>query len=118
MIGFPAAARNEITWKRHCFIGDHYLHIMLKELGVPLAEDDGPPCFLIYAPRAVLKLRAETIDVSNRMLTMCYDKEPEFVQEHHGKSWALITSIFGGKVNPRHLVGLEQHQSLEEVTFP
>jgi hypothetical protein len=93
MIGFPAVARNEITWKRHCFIGDHYIHIMLKEVGVPTAEDDGPPCFLIFAPKATLKLRAETIDVANRMPTMCYDKEPELVQQHHGTSWALIASM-------------------------
>jgi hypothetical protein len=30
MIGFPAVARNEITWKRHCRIGDHCIHIMLR----------------------------------------------------------------------------------------
>jgi hypothetical protein len=116
MIGFPAVARTGITWSRHCFIGDHCIHIMLKEIGVSTPEEDGPPCFLIFAPRATLKLRAETVEVANRMLTMCYDKEPEIVQEFHGKSWALIASIFGGEVNPRHLVQLRQKPSLEEVT--
>jgi hypothetical protein len=77
MIGFPAVARNTIVWKRHCYIGDHYLHIMLKEQNVPLTEDDGPPCFFIYGPQALLKMRAESVDVANRMLTMCYDRPPE-----------------------------------------
>jgi hypothetical protein len=98
MIGFPAAARTAITWTRHCYVGDHNIHIMLKESGVPLAEDDGPPCFLIFAPRAAIKLRAETIDLANRMLTMCYNREPELVEEHHGKTWALIATIFGDKL--------------------
>jgi hypothetical protein len=115
MIGFPAAARTGITWTRHCYIEDHSIHIMLKESGVPLAEDDGPPCFLIFAPRATLKLRAETVDLANRMLTMCCNREPEFVEEHHGKAWALIASIFGATVAKRFKVGLGQHQTLEQA---
>jgi hypothetical protein len=116
MIGFPALARNIGQWKRHCFIGDHQIHIMLEEVGVHTTENDGPPCFLIFAPRATLKLRAETIDVANRMLTMCYDREPEFVEQHHGKFWALISSIFGGKIDRKYQAVLEQHMTLEKAT--
>jgi hypothetical protein len=116
LIGFPATARTGITWTRQCFIGDHYIHILLKELGVSTPEDDGPPCYLLFAPRASLKLRAESEEVAVRMTTMCYDREPELVQKVHGKSWALIASIFGGTVNPRHLVTLGQRMKLEEVT--
>jgi hypothetical protein len=50
------------------------------------------------------------------MLTMCYDRPPEFGKEFHGKSWALIANIFGGEVDPRHLAKLQQHMSLEAVT--
>jgi hypothetical protein len=47
---------------------------------------------------------------------MCYDREPEFVQQHHGKSWALIASTFGGEVNLKHLVKLDQKMSMDAVT--
>jgi hypothetical protein len=95
MIGFPALARNEITWRRRCLIGDHCIHVMLCEVGVSTTEDDGPPCIWIYAPNAMLKLRAESIDVANRMLTMCYGQEPENADWHRGKFWAMIASING-----------------------
>jgi hypothetical protein len=90
MTGFPVMARNDVVWKRHCFIGDHCIHVMLREQGVLTAEDDGPPCFRVFAPKALLKLRAESIDVANRMLTMCYNEEPKYAVQHHGKFWALI----------------------------
>jgi hypothetical protein len=115
MIGFPAAARNQILWKRHCYIGDHYLHIMLKEQDVPLAEDDGPPCFHFYTPRALLKLRAESVEAANRMLTICYDKEPELTEVHHGKSWAPIAGISGGEIDPKHKVVPKKKLTLTEA---
>jgi hypothetical protein len=47
---------------------------------------------------------------------MCYNREPEYVEQHHGKSWALIASIFGGRVNPKHLVNLDREMTLEDAT--
>jgi hypothetical protein len=100
-------------WGRHCFIGDHYLHIMLIETGVLTTEGDGPPCFWIYAPRATFKFRAESIEVVKRMLTMCYKQEPEVATEHHGKFWALIGTINGGEIPKKHLDKLDRETSFE-----
>jgi hypothetical protein len=116
LVGFPALARDEITWKRHCFIGDHDIHIVLCEVGVATTEEDGPPCFWIYAPRAFLKFRAESIDVAERMLTMCYNKAPDFVERHVGKFWALIARIDGGTIPKKFSANLEQEMSLELAT--
>jgi hypothetical protein len=116
MIGFPALARNDIIWKRHCFIGDHYLHIMLKEQNVSSTEDDGPPCFFFYAPKALLKLRAESADVARRMLTMCYDRPPDVTEIFRGKHWALVASVSNGPVDPKFLAQLQHRKTIEEAT--
>jgi hypothetical protein len=116
LIGFPALARNDITWKRHCFIGDHYLHIMLKEQNVWTTEEDGRPCFYFYGPEALLKLRAETADVADRILTMCYDRPPNVTDEHHGKHWALVASLSEGPIDPKFLAQLREHKTIEEAT--
>jgi hypothetical protein len=47
---------------------------------------------------------------------MCYDHEPEILDKHHGKEWALVTSIFGGIIDPRHKVELTQQIDLEVAT--
>jgi hypothetical protein len=116
MVGFPALARASIVWRRRCFIGDHFLHIMLQEQNVPTTEDDGPPCFLFYAPKALLQLRAESADVSARMLTMCYDRPPDTVEILRRKYWALIASIFDGAVDPKYRVQLKENKTIEAAT--
>jgi hypothetical protein len=108
LIGLPASARTSIVWSRKCFIEDHKIRVLLTESGVATPEDDGPPCYLLYAPRALLKLRSESEEVAVRIVTMCYDREPELVSKHHGKNWALIASIFGGVIDPQHTVRLAQ----------
>jgi hypothetical protein len=47
---------------------------------------------------------------------MCYGREPQIVEKHHGKEWALIASIFGGNIDPRHTVELTQQLDLESAT--
>jgi hypothetical protein len=116
LVGLPAASRNEIMWKRHCFIGDHAIHVLLEEMGVPTTECDGPPCFLVYAPRATFKFRAESPDIVKRMLTMCYNQEPEVATEHHGKFWALIGTINNGKAPEKFCTKLDQGLTLEVAT--
>jgi hypothetical protein len=115
LVRFPAVARTGVVWTRKCFIEDHKIHILLKESGVSTTEEDGPPCYLLYAPRTLLKLRAESEEVAVRMVTMCYDKEPELVSKHHGKHWALVASIFGGLIDPQHTVRLSQAMDLKAV---
>jgi hypothetical protein len=95
---------------------DHKIQILLKESGVSTPEDDGPPCYILYAPRASLKLRSESEEMAVRMVTMCYDKEPALVDKHHGKSWAMIASIGDGEIDPQHRVHLTQTMDLETVT--
>jgi ribonuclease HI len=116
MTGFPAMARNEATWRRKCFIGDHCIHVMLVEQGVHTTEVDGPPCFFIYAPNASLKIRAESIDVAHRMITMCYNAEPIIGTQLHGKFWALIESINGGEIPVKHLAQIQIPMTLDLVT--
>jgi hypothetical protein len=71
---------------------------MLFEEGAETTECDGPPCFFVYAPRAVMKFRAEDIASVHRMITMCYNEEPRLGEQLHGKFWALIEGINGGEI--------------------
>jgi hypothetical protein len=43
-------------------------------------EDEGIPCFLLYGPRAAIKMRSESIEVTKRYLTMMYGSEPAFTE--------------------------------------
>jgi hypothetical protein len=113
LIGLPAAARLGVIWTRSCYIEDHKIHIYLKEVGASTPEEDGPPCYLFYAPRASLKLRCESEEVALREATMCYGQEPDLSDNHHGKEWALVASIFGGIIDHRHEVQLTQRIDLE-----
>jgi hypothetical protein len=116
LVGLPAAARSSIFWTRSCYIEDHKIHIYLKEAGASTPEDDGPPCYLLYTPRASLQLRCESGEAASRIVTMCYGQEPELVEKHHGKEWALVASIFSGTIDPKHLVQLERPMDLEVAT--
>jgi hypothetical protein len=116
MIGFPAAARVDIDWERHCFVGDHCLHIMLIEKGVQTTEVDGPPCFWIYAPKAAIKIRAESIEFAHQMLTMCYNAEPNTTRRIHGKFWALIETINDGEIPKSLEVALHHQTDLDQAT--
>jgi hypothetical protein len=75
-----------------------------------MPEDDGIPCFLIYSPRATIKMRCESIAGASQFLTMFYGRESEQIQHVHTKEWALIASIDGGKVpskDPRSSCGTQ-----------
>jgi hypothetical protein len=116
MIGFPAAARTDIEWDKHCFVGDHCLHIMLVEKAKHTTEVDGPPCFWIYTPKAAIKIRAETVDFAHQMLTMCYNAVPNVTDQIHGKFWALIESVDNGEIPKSITVPLRQNSTLEVAT--
>jgi hypothetical protein len=116
MIGFPALARPDAEWDRHCFVGDHCLHIMLVEKGVHTTEVDGPPCFWMYAPKAAIKIRAESVEFAHRMVTMCYNAEPDVTKQIHGKFWALIESINGGKIPESLEIPLRHRTTLDVAT--
>jgi hypothetical protein len=88
----------------------------VEETGVQTAEEDGPPCFLIYAPNASFKFQAESIESVKRMLTMWYNREPQIATEHHGKFWALIGTIDGGKVPLKFLTQLDRKLGLDVAT--
>jgi hypothetical protein len=102
MVGLPYASRTDRDFDRRCFIGDRTLHTMLFEKKASTGEkaqtteDDGPPCFVAFAPRAVLKLRAESADMVKRIYTICYNKEPMDVQPIRGKYWGLAFTVEGG----------------------
>jgi hypothetical protein len=116
LIGLPAATRLGITWNRTCQIEDFKVHIFLTEVGVATPEEDGPPCFIFYGPKASLKLRCESTEVAMRAVTMCYGQEPVIADHdmHNTTEWALIASIFGGIVDDKHKVQLERHIDTEE----
>jgi hypothetical protein len=115
LIGLPAYARPGIQLKRSCRIEDHMIHIFLTEQGVATPEEDGTPCILLYAPRATFKFRCESIEVALRAVTVCYNREPEITNSHHGKEWALIAAINGGTVADRHLIQLVGKHELEKM---
>jgi hypothetical protein len=98
MLGLPVASRVGANFTKKCFIGDYCLHVMLYEEGVETTECDGTPCFFVYAPRAVMKFRAEDVASVHRMITMCYNEEPRSGEQLHGKFWALIEGINGGEI--------------------
>jgi hypothetical protein len=115
LIGFPIFARPGIQLKRSCRIEDHLIHILLTEQGVPTTETDGTPCILLYAPRATFKFRCESIEVALRAVTMCYNREPQLIEPHHGKAWALIASIDGGEIPDKHRIQLVGEHDLSKV---
>jgi hypothetical protein len=123
LIGLPIFARPGIQLKRSCKIEDHVIHIFLTEERVATPEEDGPPCILLYGPRATFKLRCESIVVALRAVTMFYNREPTLSEEHHGKDWALIASIDGGEIADRHRIqsigkhGLEKVATWNKETF-
>jgi hypothetical protein len=83
---------------------------MLFEEGVETTENDGPPCYFVYAQRTVMKFRAEDIASVHRMITMCYNEEPRTGEQLHGKFWALIEGINGGEIPKQcYLKLLETH---------
>jgi hypothetical protein len=84
-----------------------------KEVGVSTPEEDGPTCYLFYAPLASLKLRCESEEVAVRAVTMCCGQEPEVVEKHHGKESALLASIFGGTIDPKHKIQLDRKIELD-----
>jgi hypothetical protein len=115
LLGFPVFACSGIEIKRSCKIEDHLIHILLAEQGVPTTETDGNPCMLFYAPRATFKFRCESLEFALRAITMCYNREPQVIEPHHGKAWALIASVDGGEIPQKHRVQLFGKHDLLKV---
>jgi hypothetical protein len=115
LVGFPVFARPGIEIKRSCKIEDHLIHILLTEQGVPTTETDGNPCMLFRAPRATFKFRCESLEFALRAITMCCNREPQLIEPHHGKAWALISSIDGGEIPQKHRIQLVGTHALEKV---
>jgi hypothetical protein len=107
MIGLPCAARTDFDFDRRCFIGDHTLHTMLFEKKASTGEkaitteNDGPPCFFVFAPRSAMKIRAESFDMVQRIFTICYNREPTSFEQVRGKYWGLMIEADDGK-RPAH----------------
>jgi hypothetical protein len=116
LVGFPVFARPGIEIKRSCRIEDHLIHILLTEQNVPTTETDGNPCILLHAPRATFKFRCESIEVAFRAVTMCYNREPQLIEPHHGKAWSLIASIDGGEIPEKHRIQLVGEHDLQKVS--
>jgi hypothetical protein len=89
---------------------------MLFEKGATTTESDGPPCFFAYAPKAVMKIRAESIDVVHRIITMCYNREPVKFERVRGKFWGLMVEIDGGKCPAHCSLKLEKKLNLDTAT--
>jgi hypothetical protein len=119
MDGFPCAARTDLDFDRKCFVGDRTLHTMLFEKRastkerVKTTEDDGPPCFLAFAPKAVMKLRAESTEMVQRIYTICYNRAPTNVRELRGKYWGLSFSVDGGTPPDNFELKLQKKLNLE-----
>jgi hypothetical protein len=72
---------------------------------------------IFYAPKAIFKLRCESVPVALRAITMCYGQEPVIRDEdmHHTKEWAMIAAMNGGIVDDGHRVLLTRKHDLEAV---
>jgi hypothetical protein len=75
--GLPVASRLSVPWRYSCVVEDYSIRVILFERTgegefVLTPEDDGIPCFLLYGPRATIKMRCENVAVSNQFLTMFY----------------------------------------------
>jgi hypothetical protein len=119
LIGLPVAARVGVLWNRTCGIEDFKVHIFITEMGISTPEQDGPPCMILYGPKATLKLRCESYDVAIRAITMCCGQQPGIRDEdiHHTKEWATIAAMNGGVIDSRHRVHLEGKHALEAVAI-
>jgi hypothetical protein len=105
--GLPAASRLSVPWHLNCRVEDHAVRVTPYERTqdgqfVFTPEGDGQPCFLLYGPRARIKMRCETITVANQFSTMFYGREPTQVEHLHTEEWALIASIDGGFIPMKH----------------
>jgi hypothetical protein len=75
---------------------------ILKETGANTPEDDGPPCFFPYGPKASFKLRCESAEIADRALIHMYGSLPATAEKVHTLEWALVASISGGAVREIH----------------
>jgi hypothetical protein len=115
MLGLPIASRVGVSFSAKCYIGDFHIHVLLLEEGAETTECDGPPCYFVYAPRAVMKFRAEDFTSVERMITMCYNEVPQWGEQLHGKFWALIGEINGGQISPQCYLKLQGTHAPEIV---
>jgi hypothetical protein len=111
--GLPVASSLGGSWRLARKIEDYAAHVVLHEINqegklVLTPEDDGIPCFLLYGPKATIKMRCESIAIANQFLTMFYNREPAQVVHHHSKLWALVPSIDGGIIPLKHHVIRDQ----------
>jgi hypothetical protein len=100
MIGLPAMFRDSATWSLELRKEDNALRGILREDGASTPEDPGAPCFLLYGPRAFIKLHCESSDVASCFLL--YGSMPEITEKVHSLEWAFIASIAGGTIPEKH----------------
>jgi hypothetical protein len=112
LIGLPVMSRNH-SWLLSLRKEDNSMREILHEKSedgtlVSTPEDDGIPCFLLYGPRAAIKMRCESVDVANHYLTMIYNAEPVTTEILQTAEWALVAAINGGSIPLKHRVTRDQ----------
>jgi hypothetical protein len=114
LVGLPALYRPDVPWLLTLDKEDNAMRVILHEKTpsgefVALPGDDGPPCFLLYGPRASFKMRCESVNDANRFLTMFYNGMPKVSEILHTKEWAMIASIDDGGISNKHRVILDSN---------
>jgi hypothetical protein len=109
LIGLPVGSRQNIPWIVSLRKESNSIRVTLHEKTpagefVSTPEEDGIPCFLLYGPRATIKMRCEYVDVANRYLTMMYGEMPEVSEMLHTQEWSLIAALNGGEIPAKHRV--------------
>jgi hypothetical protein len=109
LFGLPVMFRSDVPWTLSLRKENNSFRVVLHEktadgVFVATPEDDGTPCFLIYGPRATIKMRCESIDVANRALVTMYGSMPEITEILHTKEWAMVAAISGGEIPAKHRV--------------
>jgi hypothetical protein len=87
LFGLPAMFRDSATWTLELRKEDSSLRGILREDGVSAPEDPGHPCFLLYGPRATIKLRRESSGVADRALVQMHGSMPEITEKVHTLAW-------------------------------
>jgi hypothetical protein len=109
LVGLPVAYRQNISWAMSLRKESNSMRVTLHEKTidgqfVSTPEDDGIPCFLLYGPRATIKMRCESMDVAERYLTIMHAVMPEVTEKLHTQEWAMIASLDGGEIPAKHRV--------------
>jgi hypothetical protein len=107
LVSLPVAARTDHSWLLALRKENNSIRVVLHEKNpdgtlVLTPEAPGTPSFLLYGPKAVIKMRCQNLNVVKHYLAGMYASQAVITETLQTTEWAMVGALNGAETPMRH----------------